>query len=369
MTLLPLEGFVIGVTADRRWAEQAELFERRGASVLHGPTITTEYLGSDDLLRQATEAIIARPPHYLVATTGIGVRAWFEAAQAWGLAAKLAHALAATRVVARGPKAAAAVQVAGLRVWGTPPDERLGAALALVTAEAVDGRTVAIQHYGKRDERAVATLAAAGADVIEVPVYRYATPADDERAVRLVEATCAGDVDALTFTSAPAVANFLAIAERAGLAADALAVCNDGSVVAACIGPVCAQAAERAGFADPVSPSHGRLGLLVRCVTAALESRRRSVRLGGSELVVQGGALAVDGARVSLAPRERAVLDVLVERHGAVVSKRAILESLGSDPDQSHALEATVGRLRRNLGGAGAAIRAVRGRGYMLVDV
>jgi DNA-binding response OmpR family regulator len=60
------------------------------------------------------------------------------------------------------------------------------------------------------------------------------------------------------------------------------------------------------------------------------------------------------------------VLDVLLERRGTVVSKRVILESLGSDPERSHALEAAVGRLRRNLGTAGGAIRAVRGRGYIL---
>src|SRR5437763_14773875 len=106
MTLGALEGFVVGVTADRRWTEQAELLERRGASVLHGPTIHTEYLASDDALRRATGIVIARRPDYLVATTGIGVRAWFEAAQAWGVAEDLVGALAETRVVARGPKAA-----------------------------------------------------------------------------------------------------------------------------------------------------------------------------------------------------------------------------------------------------------------------
>jgi uroporphyrinogen-III synthase len=37
----PLTGFTVGVTADRRWNEQAALFERRGATVLHGPTIRT----------------------------------------------------------------------------------------------------------------------------------------------------------------------------------------------------------------------------------------------------------------------------------------------------------------------------------------
>lgn len=367
--LLPLDGFVIGVTADRRWSEQAELFERRGAFVLHGPTISTEYLGSDEALRRATEQVIAGPPDYLVVTTGIGVRAWFDAAQAWGLAEKLVVALRDTRIVARGPKASAAVQVAGLRVWATPPNERLGEALALVAAAGVRGRAVAFQHYGRRDIDAVATLATSGAEVIEVPVYLYRSPVDDGPARRLVEATCAGEVDAVTFTSAPALTNFVDIARDAGQHGDVLAACNDGAVTAACIGPICAQAAAAAGFTAPVTPALGRMGLMVRAVTTALESRRRTLRLGVAELVVQGGAVAVDDRRVQLAPRERAVLDVLLERRGAVVSKRVILESLGSDPDRSHALEAAVGRLRRNLGSAGTAIRAVRGRGYILDGV
>ena len=43
-----LDGFVIGVTADRRWEEQAELLERRGARVVHGPTIRTIALVADE---------------------------------------------------------------------------------------------------------------------------------------------------------------------------------------------------------------------------------------------------------------------------------------------------------------------------------
>lgn len=360
---------MIGVTADRRWAEQAELFERRGASVMHGPTITTDYLASDDHLRRATDAVIARPPDFLVAITGIGVRAWFEAAQAWGLGEKLHAALAGTRVVARGPKASAAVQVAGLTVWASPASERLDEALALLAAHGLGGSTVALQHYGRRDIDAVATLSRAGAEVVEVPVYRYRPPADDERALRLIEATCAREVDAVTFTSAPAVTNFVDIARRAGLETETLAACNQGDVTAACIGPVCAQTAERSGFTAPVVPTLGRLGLMVRAVTTALEPRRRALRVGGTQLVVQGSAVAVDGDRASLAPRERAVLDVLLARRGTVVSKPVILESIGGDPERGHALEAAVGRLRRNLGGAGLAIKTVRGRGYILEGV
>ena len=53
MSLRQLDGYVVGITADRRWEEQAELLSRRGAAVLHGPTITTQYLASDDDLRRA----------------------------------------------------------------------------------------------------------------------------------------------------------------------------------------------------------------------------------------------------------------------------------------------------------------------------
>ena len=80
-----LSGFTIGLTADRRADEQASLFERRGATVLHGPSIRTLALGSDGPLRTATDAAIARRPSVVVANTGLGVRSWFSAAEGWGL--------------------------------------------------------------------------------------------------------------------------------------------------------------------------------------------------------------------------------------------------------------------------------------------
>jgi len=364
--LLPLEGFVIGVTADRRWGEQAELLERRGAAVFHAPTISTEYLGSDDALRIATEAVIADPPDYLVATTGIGVRAWFESVQVWGLADKLLAALTATRVVARGPKAAAAVQVAGLPIWATPASERLDEVVERLTAEVLHGRTVAFQHYGKRDARAVDAITACGATVVEVPVYRYEHAADETRALALIDAVCAGRIDAVTFTSAPAIRSLVATARRGERDAELIRAFNGDSTTVACVGPVCAEAARGAGIERPVAPAVGRLGLLVRVLTEALQARRKVVGRGPVSFVVQGRAVEIDGTKVDLAPRERAVLDVLLERRGAVVAKPTILRSLGSDPSNVHALEATVARMRRRLGPAGASIRAVRGRGYCL---
>jgi len=72
--LSPLEGFVVGVTADRRADEQSDLLVRRGAHVLHGPVIHTMPLGPDDDLRGATAQVIEHQPDYVIANTGIGIR-------------------------------------------------------------------------------------------------------------------------------------------------------------------------------------------------------------------------------------------------------------------------------------------------------
>lgn len=365
MTLRALDGFVVGITADRRWAEQAELLERRGATVVHGPTIRTEYLASDDALRAATRLVIDQPPDYLVATTGIGVRAWFEGAQAWGLGEALLGALAGTLVVARGPKAAAAVHTAGLAVWDSSPSERLDDALASLLAHELRGRTVAFQHYGERNAGAVEALARAGADVIEVPIYRWQRPDDDRPALRLIESVCDRTVDAVTFTSAPAVHHLVALARGAGVDGALLEAFNSGAVVAACIGPVCADGARQQGLTSPIAPARGRLGLLVRALADVLQERRCALTLAGRAVVVQGRAVSIDDELVDLPDRERAVFNVLLERRRAVVSKAAIVRSI-DDATTAHAIEATIARLRRRLGPAGEAIRSVRGRGYLL---
>src|SRR5262245_13110361 len=107
--LSALEGFAVGVTADRRADEQADLLTRQGARVVHGPVIRTLALGPDEALRRATREVLDDPPDYVIANTGIGVRGWFSAAESWGWDDDLVTVLANARVVARGPKAAAAL--------------------------------------------------------------------------------------------------------------------------------------------------------------------------------------------------------------------------------------------------------------------
>lgn len=365
MSLRPYDGFVVGVTADRRWEEQAELLSRRGASIVHGPTITTLYLASDDNLRLATLALIERPPDYLVATTGIGMRAWLETATTWGVADDLVMALRQARIIARGPKAVAALQIGGLRAWRQSPTEQMGALVDILLAEPLEGRRVAVQEYGMASPESE-MLSAAGAQVVLVPVYRWRIPVDTGPARRLVKAACAGEVDAITFTSAPAVHNLFAMAGTAEESHRLRAALN-GPVAAACVGPVCAEGAREEGIKDPLTPPVGRLGLLIRVLGDYLSQRRTGYRLDGHHLIVQGGAIEVDGVVGHLAGQERAILGLLTRKPGAVVGREEFLTLIWGSPDADpHLLEVAISRLRRRLGPAGTALQAISGRGYRL---
>jgi len=157
---------VVGITADRRWEEQAELLRRRGATVVHGPCMDTLYLADDDDLRRATVDVIGNPPDVVVATTGIGVRAWLETAEAWGMGPSLMAALGRCRILARGPKAAGVVIAAGLPVWARSETEQMDDVLAKLLADGVAGRRIALQEYGMESPAFIAALEGAGATVV-----------------------------------------------------------------------------------------------------------------------------------------------------------------------------------------------------------
>jgi uroporphyrinogen-III synthase len=359
--LAPLAGWRVGITADRRAEEQLELLVRRGATVLHGPAVRTLPFDDDTPLRLATDELIASPPDVVLATTGIGMRGWFGAAEAWGLDADLFTALAsAGHIYARGPKVRGALQQAGLQPTYIEPSERLDAMLGHLLRAGVGQRRVALQRYGEPVPWAIDALVAAGADVVDVPVYRWTAPADDAPVRRLVTELGAGRLDAVTFTSAAAVRRFVDVEPTVRHAF------TTGGVVAVAVGPFTAEALVASGIAPDCCPPRGRLGLMVRELAELARGRHRHlVAADAVEVVVQGGHL--EGAdAVELHGLDRALFDVLAERPGTVVGRTALLRRVwGSDRDQS-AVDAGIGRLRRSLEPTGLRVQVVPRRGWAL---
>jgi len=364
MTVPPLAGFTVAVTADRRRHELATLLERHGARVHLAPAIRIAPLADDEVLLNATRAIVAAPVDVAVVTTGIGFRGWMEAADGWGLGDALRDRLAAGHVVARGPKARGALRAAGLADAFHPDSECSDECLRHLLTRGVAGQRVAIQLHGEPLPGFASALRGAGADVVEVPVYRWAPHEDAAAQRRLVDQVTAGAVDAVLFTSAPAVSCLLGVARDSGQE-DAFVDALRGRVLAACVGPVTAGPLSRRGVAT-AQPDRSRLGALVRTVTAELPARCRRLTVNGHELQLRGHAIVVDGRLYPLPPASLAVLRALADRPGRVYSRAELLAAVPAAEAGEHAVEMAVTRLRAAVGEL-KLIETVIKRGYRLI--
>ncbi|MGN4150346.1 response regulator [Burkholderia gladioli] len=92
------------------------------------------------------------------------------------------------------------------------------------------------------------------------------------------------------------------------------------------------------------------------------------VACGPLEFDSVDGGFRLAGEPLALTPRERAVLEVLILRHGRAINKEALSEKIfGIDESvNADAIEIYVYRLRRKLEGRGVAIVTLRGLGYLL---
>lgn len=357
-----LEGSRIGVTSERRAADLIDALERRGAQVLHAPTLRMEPASNDERVIADTEAIIDARPDVVLVTTAFGVRRWLEVADAAGLGERLLATLAASAILVRGPKARGGIRAAGLDDAGMSEEETTSSLVAKVLAEHGPGLTVAVQAHGYLQDAVLAPLRAAGHRVVTVSPYRWSSLDEgDERIPRLVDAICTDQLDCVTFTSAPAVDALFAAAEGLG-SLDALLSAFRRGVVAASVGPVTSAALTAAGL-RPIQPERFRMGALIRLVCERLpELRVVRARTFHGELLIRGALVELDGCRVPLTPVPLTLLRTLMSAGGSVVSREQLLRAVRSSDE--HALEMALSRLRRSL--VVPVITTVVKRGYRL---
>ena len=367
----PLTGFRIGVTAARKADEQTALLERRGASVFWAPALSVDPNHVDDAsLRAATEQVLAEPVDMLLATTGIGMRAWLDRAEEWGLLDRLTEHLGRAEILARGPKSVGALRRRGLRELWAPESESFDDVLEHLRGRDLTGRRIVVQEHGQSLSMVAHALRRQGASVVTVTVYRVASATDPEPMFHLIDMIADRQVDAVTFTAAPAIAALMEAAGSTGRR-DEVVSAFQADVVASCVGPVTAAAFEMWGV-PTIFPDRSRLVAMVKQLEVELPSRRAGLTValaGGHQLLLHGGhgagSVLLDGVEVKLSPAPAAVLQALVANPGNVVSRQALLAMLPSGTAGSeHAVEMAVARLRSALGTR--AVQTVVKRGYRL---
>ncbi|BAK36543.1 putative transcriptional regulator [Microlunatus phosphovorus NM-1] len=357
-----LTGFRVGVTSDRRSQDLISALERRGAEVLHAPALKIAPHDQDTILVAETRALIEARPEVVLITTGYGMRRWLEVADTVGLGARLTEVLEDALILARGPKSVGAIRAAGLEEEAASASDTTASLIDAVHQAGLTGRRVAIQLHGYTDEIQLARLRDLSARVWTVTPYRWVPPAAPDRLTRLIEATCARHLDAVTFTSAPGAEATVAVAREIGLL-DEFVAALETDVLAVAVGPVTAGPLRDAG-ATVLAPDRHRLGALIRLVSEELaEHRVRRLRCGAAELELRGGAVLVDGRLITLSPNAFALLRTLAGTEG--VARRADLQRCLPDGTDEHALDVAISRLRRSLGVPGL-VKTVVKRGYRL---
>jgi len=229
-----------------------------------------------------------------------------------------------------------------------------------VIAAELCGRRVAVQLHGYTDEIALTRLAEISDCVLTVTPYRWAQPNPPERLTRLIRAACQRQLEALTFTSAPAAAATLEAAEAMGVRREFVQAHSD-YVASAAVGPVTAEPLREAGI-DPLVPDRYRLGALVRLVSEELTQRHvQRFQTDGVVIELRGHQVSVNDRRITLGPNSLALLVALASSN-SVLSRQELIACLPDTSDE-HALHMAMSRLRHALEVPGL-ITTIMKRGY-----
>lgn len=101
------------------------------------------------------------------------------------------------------------------------------------------------------------------------------------------------------------------------------------------------------------------------------DAARHLARYGRLELNILVGQAVLQGEDLLLTQKEFALLYLLIQHKGQVVSQRELYETAWNLPitQNNLALKSSMSRLRRKLSGHGYRIVPVRGAGYRLEEV
>lgn len=268
-----LAGLRVGVTGARRGAELATTLRRRGAEVLHGPTLAGDVPADRATLAAAIEDLLGRPPALFAASTGMGMRLLAQVAEEHGQVQGVQQVLQSAVVLARGAKARGGLGRLDVRPDWTAPDELDHQVADELRDRASRADRIVVQGHGAGG-RVYQRLAADGLDVTVVRPYVSAPLADPGPATQLVTAVAAGRVDVVVVTSPGAVHGLADVAVGQQLDAEVRQALGAGGATAiAAVGPVTAAAVREHGWTARIVPDAHRTGALVRALEAWAATR------------------------------------------------------------------------------------------------
>jgi len=259
----------IAILESRLGKQLAELVAQRGGEPFHAPALAELPDLDPAQIAELVRSLESRPAKLAIFQTGVGTRALFNATDALGLTKFFLSLLEKTIVAVRGPKPTGALRTRGVRIERSAADPfTTHEVLESIRDIPVEGERVIVQRYGVANVELDRALAARGAQVIEIPTYRWSLPEDTRPLESLIAALERGEMHAAVFTNAEQVRNLFAVAEGLGRG-DALRVALNNTLVAS-IGPVASAALREHEVKVGLESSPPKLGALMSALDSAL---------------------------------------------------------------------------------------------------
>jgi uroporphyrinogen-III synthase len=261
----------IAILESRLGPQMVELVARHGGVPVHAPALAEIPDVDPAYVGRLVDELESRPARFAIFQTGVGTRALFQTTDTLGVTERLLAVLTKAVVVARGPKPTAALRARNVRIDISARDPfTTHEVLEALQAIPLEGVRVIVQRYGAANVELEHALTARGAEIVDIPTYRWALPADTGPLVALIDALERREIDAVTFTNAAQVHNLFDVAQQLGRT-DALRAGLAATLIAS-IGPVTSDALREFGIEAGLEASPPKLGPLVTALDDALNA-------------------------------------------------------------------------------------------------
>jgi uroporphyrinogen decarboxylase len=237
-----------------------------GGVAISAPSMQEIPLEKNPEIRAFGRKLMAGQIDLVIFMTGVGTKHLMNGLRAAYAFEDVLIQLKKVTVVARGPKSVRALREFGIPVSVTIPEPNTWREILEILdfsekATSLAGKTIAVQEYGIPNEMLTQALKKRQANVIQVPIYRWALPDDTKPLLCAIQKIATGDVDIAIFTSAAQIRHVLRAASENGLEKQF----REGmkKIVVSSVGPTTSEAIRQEGFGVDFEPSHSKMGPLV----------------------------------------------------------------------------------------------------------
>ena len=276
MATAGFNGLTVAAFESRMAVEIARLIERHGGEPLVTPALREIPLDDNSAALKFGVQLTTERVDMLILLTGVGTTALFDLLKTRYPWPSIVDALKQTALVARGPKPVAALKALGLQPTLTVPEPNTWIDLISTLDEyrPVKKLRVAVQEYGVSNPDLLEALKQRGAEVFQVPIYRWALPEDLGPLRQALNNIIDGKVSVLLITNAAQVDHVMQVLEKDGKVEPFRAALK--KMVVASIGPTASERLRHHEWPIDLEPSHPKMGILVKEIAQQVHALRQS---------------------------------------------------------------------------------------------